>query len=639
MLPAEAFLFPTDLTVSETPIDRCLLIGSCLSADLVQFLGAHRRGLHVDHMLFNNVSKLPKAPPSPAGSYDFQIVQLPARHILTDGSVRFDALQRGTAADAFLRSAVRHLELMLDCALAYNKERNLLTFVTNFMVPQLPAFAGLENRGTPRDVAYMVRELNRHLDRVVRAYRNVYVIDIEGIASSIGKRYLLNDPFYSFGHGAVWCQDWANFERERIEHVPDITEISPSHRDAFFRSIWSAIEHALRTIRQTDMVKLVIFDLDDTLWRGQIAEHYGDDAPPPYIDGWPIGLSEAVHHLRARGILVAICSKNSESVVRARWDRAAPLNWLSLDDFVSAEINWEPKAENIGKILKRLSLTARNAVFVDDNPVERAAVKAAHPEIRVIGSNPFQTRRVLLAAPETQVARVTGESLNRARMLGKQQEREAERASLSREDFLEGLECRVRFQRVAATADPAFHRCFELLNKTNQFNTTGQRWSPGEIEDFFAEGGAFYAFHVVDKHTEYGLVGVLLVRDATFVQFVMSCRVLGIEIETSAVRHVLNSEAMRGGQRSFTAFVKATDVNLVCRDVYASAGFAPADETGARFSMPWSEPLGTAGHLAIEPHAPGVPVIREARRAQPVQPGATAAPRRMNAFRRLIRWR
>jgi hypothetical protein len=273
VLPAEEFLFPSDLKVSETPIGRCLLIGSCLSDDLLRYFRGHRPDVQFDHMLFNNVSTLPKAPPSPVNAYDFQIVQLPGRHILTDKSVRFDALQRGDTADDLLGAAISLMELMLDCALAYNKQRNLLTFVTNFMVPQLPAFAGLENRGTVRDVAHMVRELNRHLDRLVRKYKNVYVIDIEGIASSIGKRYLLNDPYYSFGHGSVWCHDWANFERQRIEHVPDITDISPSHLDAFFRSIWAAMEAGLRAIRQTDMVKLVIFDLDDTLWRGQIAEH------------------------------------------------------------------------------------------------------------------------------------------------------------------------------------------------------------------------------------------------------------------------------------------------------------------------------------------------------------------------------
>ena len=142
MLPAEEFLFPSDLKVSETPIGRCLLIGSCLSDDLLRYFRGHRPDVQFDHMLFNNVSTLPKAPPSPVNAYDFQIVQLPARHILTDKSVRFDALQRGNAADDLLGAAISLMELMLDCALAYNKQRNLLTFVTNFMVPQLPAFAG-----------------------------------------------------------------------------------------------------------------------------------------------------------------------------------------------------------------------------------------------------------------------------------------------------------------------------------------------------------------------------------------------------------------------------------------------------------------------------------------------------------------
>ncbi|WP_336490444.1 HAD-IIIC family phosphatase [Methylobacterium nigriterrae] len=640
MLPAEEFLFPSDLRASDAAIRRCLLVGSCMSEDFLRFMRANHAGVPIDHMLFNNVSTLPPAPPNPVEAYDFQIVQLPARYILTDQIVRFDEVQKPGRADDLLRSALATLELMLDCALEYNRRHGLLTFVTNFMVPQFPAYAGLDSKGTSRDIAFVVRELNRHLDALARKYRNVYVIDIETIASSIGKRYILNDTFYFFGHGAVWFSDWANFERGRIEHVPDITEISPSHLDAFLRCIWRAMESGFRSISQTDMVKLVIFDLDDTLWRGQIAEHYAEGVQLPIVDGWPVGLSEAVHHLRARGILVAICSKNSESVVRERWDRAAPLKWLSLDDFVATEINWEPKAENVGRILKRLSLTARSAVFVDDNPVEREAVKTAFPDIRVIGSNPFHTRRVLLASPETQVARVTGESLNRAGMLRKQQVREAERASLSREDFLAGLGCSVRFQKVTASSDPAFHRCFELINKTNQFNTTGKRWSTGEIEAFLEEGGALYAFHVTDKHTEYGLVGVILYRDAAFVQFVMSCRVLGLEIETSAVRYVLNSEAAGGARRDFTARVSPTDVNLVCRDVYGRAGFDPADASGERFAHAWSQPLGLAGHLAIVPHDPAVTIVKEARAGMPARPPGKAAGRLSRVpLLRFVRWR
>ncbi|MFD2429142.1 hypothetical protein ACFSUK_15380 [Sphingobium scionense] len=147
------------------------------------------------------------------------------------------------------------------------------------------------------------------------------------------------------------------FLKARIETVPPIETISPNHLNQFFDAIWRAIEYNYRVINQIDSIKLVIFDLDDTLWRGIIGEHYGDDGQHPLTIGWPMGVHEAIHHLKARGILVAICSKNSPELVKARWNRAIPSEWISLDDFVCAEISWGPKAEAVGRILSDVSLT------------------------------------------------------------------------------------------------------------------------------------------------------------------------------------------------------------------------------------------------------------------------------------------
>src|ERR1019366_4237781 len=157
--------------------------------------------------------------------------------------------------------------------------------------------------------------------------------------------------------------------------------------------------------------------LDDTLWRGQIAEHYETGVNWPVIHGWPTGIWEAVQHLLSRGILTAICSKNDESLVRERWDRAVQFGWLTLEDFTFVKINWLPKAENIEAIIRQANLTSKSVVFVDDNPVEREAVRSSIPGIRVIGSNPYATRRILLWSSETQVLTLSEESVRRDEMI------------------------------------------------------------------------------------------------------------------------------------------------------------------------------------------------------------------------------
>jgi len=125
----------------------------------------------------------------------------------------------------------------------------------------------------------------------------------------------------------------------------------------------------LRTLRQIDQVKLVIVDLDDTLWRGVIAEE-GIDRPM-VTEGWPAGLVEALVTLKKRGVLLAIASKNDEDRIRSFWPHLYG-GRLELADFASVKINWQSKAENIAQILKETNLLPRNVVFLDDNPVERA---------------------------------------------------------------------------------------------------------------------------------------------------------------------------------------------------------------------------------------------------------------------------
>ena len=135
-------------------------------------------------------------------------------------------------------------------------------------------------------------------------------------------------------------------------------------------------------------------------------------------------------------------------------------------------------------VLGTLSLTPASVVFIDDNPVERAAVQAELPGIRVIGADPFLVRRILLWSPETQRPYLTSESRQRESMLRRQIERETEKASLSRSDFLASLSTRVTLWTVPDTGHPSFTRVFELVNKTNQFNTTRAALGQCRIQRF-----------------------------------------------------------------------------------------------------------------------------------------------------------
>ena len=401
---------------------------------------------------------------------------------------------------------------------------------------------------------------------------NVFFADIEGIAATLGKRFFLDDIFTFASHGSVFYSDWHLFEADRIEAVPAMDALFENRTEEFFEAVFRQIEHLRRTAIALDAVKVVIFDLDYTMWRGQLIEGYQDGQSRPPTDGWPLGVWDTINQLRWRGIMVAICSKNDVHLVEALWDEVVQPPFLRMTDFIAAKINWIAKSENIRDILTQLSLTEQSCVFVDDNPIEREAVKAALPGIRTMGSNPLVTKRVLLWASETQTASRSEETRRRESMLQSQFERENQRAAMSHDDFLRSLSTKVTLRRIAGADDRSFGRVFELLNKTNQFNTNGKRWTIEELKAFMAQGGEIYVFDVEDRFTTYGLVGILIAIKSTISQFVMSCRVLGMDVELAALHGVVDLiRETRPG--AVTARIVHTKSNTPCRTVFQRAGF------------------------------------------------------------------
>jgi FkbH-like protein len=267
-----------------------------------------------------------------------------------------------------------------------------------------------------------------------------------------------------------------------------------------------------------------------------------------------------------------------------------------MEDFAAIRINWKPKATNLAEILAGICVLPRNVVFIDDNPAERAAMKLAFPDVRILGRHPYYLRQTLLWSSETQVVSVTGESSQRTDMVKAQLEREARRTELSRADFLMAAAPTVRMIPIDDAAHPRFARAFELINKTNQFNTTGRRWTSEQCHEFFQSGGVFHAFEVTDAYTGYGLVGVVLLLATTITQWVMSCRILGFEIEV-AVMGTIVSKLREDGALTIQAHLVDTDVNLPCRDLFAKCGFV---QTADAWVLPHGVQVSLPAHVRME---------------------------------------
>jgi predicted enzyme involved in methoxymalonyl-ACP biosynthesis len=110
------------------------------------------------------------------------------------------------------------------------------------------------------------------------------------------------------------------------------------------------------------------------------------------------------------------------------------------------------------------------------------------------------------------------------------------------------------------------------------------------------DGGRCFVLDVTDRFTAYGVVGVLLVRGTDIAQFVMSCRVVGMDVEIAAAAGVLQAIAV-GGASDIGASLVHTQANLLCRDLWERCGFAAAGPEQYRRSP--DPPLVVPSHIAL----------------------------------------
>jgi len=316
-------------------------------------------------------------------------------------------------------------------------------------------------------------------------------------------------------------------------------------------------------------VKAIAWDLDGTLWDGVLLE----DGP----DGVKLRpeVAQVMAELDRRGIVQSVVSKNEPG------DALAQLRRLGLDElFVFPQIGWGPKSEAIAALLRDLNLGADALAFVDDSPFERAQVARAHPAVRVLAAEEAAS---LPARPEFDPP-VTAES-SRRRQLYRDQERRAQAQARSSGDYEAFLrECEMQMVVRGAASLPV-ERLHELIQRTNQLNFSGNRYTRDELAALLAdpryEG---YALECSDRFGDYGVVGfALLDRPASrLVDVALSCRVQGKRVEHAFLGFLLERLRERGATR-LEALYRETARNREAGRVFSDLGFAElAPEGGAR---------------------------------------------------------
>ncbi len=314
--------------------------------------------------------------------------------------------------------------------------------------------------------------------------------------------------------------------------------------------------------------KLVIFDLDNTLWEGVLLE-----GEVKLRDG----IADLFRTLDQRGILLSVASKNAHD------DAMAKLQALGLADYILHQrIGWAPKSVGVAQIVKAIDIGADTVLFVDDNPFERSEVSAALPEVEVL---PETVIEGLANHPRLQGA-VTAESQQRRQMYREAMVREAVAESYG-DDYLAFLrDCEITVT-IRPDRPDDFDRIVELVQRTNQLNFSGRKYSREEISAILAE--PVRERHVVicrDKFGSYGAVGFCLSSRApsttggealVIEDFMLSCRVQGKFIE-QALFWRLAEDAGRPPASEVIVNFKRTDRNRAAEMVLDKIGFTPTDD-------------------------------------------------------------
>jgi FkbH-like protein len=307
--------------------------------------------------------------------------------------------------------------------------------------------------------------------------------------------------------------------------------------------------------------KLIVCDLDNTLWDGLI----GEGVVSHFLDR-----QRTLRALKGKGIVLAVNSKNDPQ--RVHWSGAL----LNGSDFVDLEINWDSKITNMKRIREALNLKFKDYVFIDDRADQLELVGSVMPEIRLLDATDARSWRLLDAWSRMLPVQNEGD---RTQQYHERRARESFVSEIGEEDqaaLFKSLEICVTL-RETERAD--LQRVTELINRTNQFNLAGSRTTFGEVARWHEDRNYHLLIaEAADKFGKMGLISVAIVAEKSAVldvpMFVLSCRVFGYGIETVMLNAIKRLAIQADGSRlPIRGAYQETPHNAPCKSMYPDHGF------------------------------------------------------------------
>lgn len=382
--------------------------------------------------------------------------------------------------------------------------------------------------------------------------------------------------------------------RDELAHIP----FSDSH----FAALALALSRRIHAVL-TPPAKVLVLDCDNTLWRGVVGEDgvKGIVMSAPYLALQKFALAQ-----QRKGVLLCLASKNAEADVLEVLEKRSDC-LLRAKDVVAHRINWLPKTVNLRALADELNLGLDAFVFMDDNPLECAQMRAALPQV------------VTLQVPaEDMLAQwldhvwnfdklaTTEEDAGRTRMYQENAERRSQESRAADiAEFLAALDLQVD---IRAPDEDEWSRISQLTQRTNQFNFTTRRRSVAELKALSLEGAQVARVRASDRFGDYGLVGAMIVAPRGPILAVdtllLSCRVLGRGVEHAMVRHAgacAQALELDGVEMPLISTARNEPARAFASSVAAAGCEASAD--GFLFRLSVADALGVLHRPGQDPDA------------------------------------
>jgi FkbH-like protein len=479
---------------------------------------------------------------------------------------------RATPGDkAAAAQSVEDAFSMLDNMRSAIRRNSGATCILQTLAPPPEGLFGSLDRALPGTMRSLVDDLNRRVAQGALQSDDL-LLDVAGIAETVG------------------LAEWHSPALWNMAKLPFADAYVPFYADHVARIIGALRGKSRRCL---------VLDLDNTLWGGVIGDDglegiriaQGDAAGEAHLSVQQLALA-----LRRRGVVLAVSSKNTDSVARQPFQEH-PDMLLKEEHIAVFQANWDDKATNIRAIATELALGLESLVFLDDNPVERGLVRRELPEVAVpeVDADPASYARTLAAAGYFEAIQFSEEDRARAEMY----QGNARRLSLQKQAgdidaYLRLLDMRIVFSPFDRMARA---RVAQLINKSNQFNLTTRRYAEAGVAAVEADPDVF-AMHarLIDSFGDNGIICVVICRktaDATWTidTWLMSCRVLGRGVEQMVLREILLCGRARGIKRLIGSYFP-TGRNAMVQDHYDKLGFTRISEDADGATM-WELSMDT----------------------------------------------